>query len=725
MSRLLVVSNRLPVSIEQRKNSFNIKPSVGGLATGLGSFYKSYDSSWLGWCGITSDNLSKNKINDIEIKLKNDYSNIPLFLTENEVNKYYYGFCNRTIWPLFHCFTQYVIYDEKQWECYKKVNKKFCDAIIKIAEPGDNIWINDYHLMLLPTMLRKELPDARISFFLHIPFPPFEIFHLIPWRKEILEGLLGADLIGFHIYDYVHNFLDSVYNILGYDHTLGEIINNDRILKVDSFPMGIDYERYANAIELNEVRRNMALIRRRMGKYKLILSVDRLDYTKGIIQRLEAFEQFLDKYPEYQGKVSLIQVSAPSRTKVYYYQQLKKEVDELVGRINGKYRTFDWNPIWYFYRSFPLENMAALYNMADIALVTPIKDGMNLIAKEFVATKSNDKGVLILSEMAGAAKEMSEAIIVNPNDTNEVIEAIHQAIEMNEDEQIKRNKQMQFRLKRYNVRRWAEDFMDSLDNIKNHQNQLTSKYLNIEVINKIVQDYSLAHNRLLALDLDGTLIPSNLEGYTPDKELLNLLKKLSNNSKNKIVILSGRQKYDLEQNFANINVGLIAEHGALIKRNGEWENIEPLDNDWMVKILPIIEFYMDRTPRSFIQQKEFSIVWNYKNVNKKLADIRSIELKNTLKNMALSTNMNLNILQGAKFIEIKQAGINKDRALSFWLDEKNWDFILTAGDDITDESLFEVLPNYSYSIKVGLTPTEAKWYIDSSEKLIRLLKKFK
>ncbi|MDN5356287.1 MAG: trehalose 6-phosphate synthase/phosphatase [Rikenellaceae bacterium] len=725
MSRLLVVSNRLPVSIEQRKNSFNIKPSVGGLATGLGSFYKSYDSSWLGWCGITSDNLSKNKINDIEIKLKNDYSNIPLFLTENEVNKYYYGFCNRTIWPLFHCFTQYVIYDEKQWECYKKVNKKFCDAIIKIAEPDDNIWINDYHLMLLPTMLRKELPDAKISFFLHIPFPPFEIFHLIPWRKEILEGLLGADLIGFHIYDYVHNFLDSVYNILGYDHTLGEIITNDRILKVDSFPMGIDYERYANAIELNEVRRNMALIRRRMGKYKLILSVDRLDYTKGIIQRLEAFEQFLDKYPEYQGKVSLIQVSAPSRTKVYYYQQLKKEVDELVGRINGKYRTFDWNPIWYFYRSFPLENMAALYNMADIALVTPIKDGMNLIAKEFVATKSNDKGVLILSEMAGAAKEMSEAIIVNPNDTNEVIEAIHQAIEMNEDEQIRRNKQMQFRLKRYNVRRWAEDFMDSLDNIKNRQNQLTSKYLNNEVINKIVQDYSIASNRLLALDLDGTLIPSNIEGYTPDKELLDLLKKLSNNPKNKIVILSGRQKYDLEQNFANINVGLIAEHGALIKRNGEWENIEPMDTDWMTKILPIIEFYVDRTPRSFIQQKEFSIVWNYKNVNKKLADIRSIELKNTLKNMALSTNMNLNILQGAKFIEIKQAGINKDRALSFWLDEKNWDFILAAGDDITDESVFEVLPHNSYSIKVGLTPTEAKWYIDSSEKLIRLLKKLK
>lgn len=725
MSRLLVVSNRLPVSIEQRKNSFNIKPSVGGLATGLGSFYKSYDSSWLGWCGITSDNLSKNKINDIEIKLKNDYSNIPLFLTENEVNKYYYGFCNRTIWPLFHCFTQYVIYDEKQWECYKKVNKKFCDAIIKIAEPDDNIWINDYHLMLLPTMLRKELPDAKISFFLHIPFPPFEIFHLIPWRKEILEGLLGADLIGFHIYDYVHNFLDSVYNILGYDHTLGEIITNDRILKVDSFPMGIDYERYANAIELNEVRRNMALIRRRMGKYKLILSVDRLDYTKGIIQRLEAFEQFLDKYPEYQGKVSLIQVSAPSRTKVYYYQQLKKEVDELVGRINGKYRTFDWNPIWYFYRSFPLENMAALYNMADIALVTPIKDGMNLIAKEFVATKSNDKGVLILSEMAGAAKEMSEAIIVNPNDTNEVIEAIHQAIEMNEDEQIRRNKQMQFRLKRYNVRRWAEDFMDSLDNIKNRQNQLTSKYLNNEVINKIVQDYSIASNRLLALDLDGTLIPSNIEGYTPDKELLDLLKKLSNNPKNKIVILSGRQKYDLEQNFANIKVGLIAEHGALIKRNGEWENIEPLDTDWMTKILPIIEFYVDRTPRSFIQQKEFSIVWNYKNVNKKLADIRSIELKNTLKNMALSTNMNLNILQGAKFIEIKQAGINKDRALSFWLDEKNWDFILAAGDDITDESVFEVLPHNSYSIKVGLTPTEAKWYIDSSEKLIRLLKKLK
>ena len=573
------------------------------------------------------------------------------------------------------------------------------------------------------------MPDATIGFFLHIPFPPFEIFHLLPWRKEILESLLYADLIGFHTYDYVYHFLNSIHRILGYEHNIGQITTENRVVKVDSFPMGIDYKRYANSINIPEVRRKANRIRKKIGNRKIIISIDRLDYTKGVLKRLEAFNSFLEKNPDYKEKVTFIHAAAPSRTKVEHYHLLKKQVDELVGKINGKHGTIGWVPVWYLYRSLPFNDITALYNAADIALVTPLKDGMNLIAKEFIATKSNGKGVLILSEMAGAAKELGEAIIVNPNDREEIVDSIKKALEMPDEEQKENNRIMQRRLQRYNVERWAKDFMEGLSYIKEVQQQFHSKKLTDKIKKNLINNYSKSNNRLLLLDYDGTLVPfaSRPEKAKPDNELLTILKSLSLDTKNKVVIVSGRDKVILDKWFGKINAGLIAEHGAWIREEGkDWETIEPLQNNWKEKILPILEYYVDRTPGTFIEEKEFSLVWHYRRVDNKLASVRSIELKNDL--LHFTANLNLDVLEGNKVIEIKKADINKGRAVLKWISgqntlrKKGWDFILSIGDDLTDEDVFAVLPESAYSIKVRLGPSRARFNLDSVKDVRLLIK---
>ncbi|MFW6117700.1 MAG: trehalose-6-phosphate synthase, partial [Thermoproteota archaeon] len=335
MKKLLIVSNRLPVTIQKKDDTFNFKPSVGGLATGLSSFYKKRNSRWIGWGDISPSELNSDEKRRIKEKLSSDYDSYPVFLPKEDVDRYYYGFCNKTIWPLFHGFTQYAVYDKGLWTSYKRVNKKFANTIAEIAETGDTIWIHDYHLLILPRLLREKLEDATIGFFLHTPFPPCEVFRLLPWRKEILDSLLNSDLIGFHTYTYVQNFLSAIRRLRGYEHTLGRIRTDSRIVKVDSFPMGIDYDRFTEITNKPEVKKEIKEIRKEIETKKTIFSIDRLDYTKGIPQRLEAFDLFLEKYPEYKEKVTLILSASPSRTRVEQYKTLKREVDELISKING------------------------------------------------------------------------------------------------------------------------------------------------------------------------------------------------------------------------------------------------------------------------------------------------------------------------------------------------------------------------------------------------------
>ncbi|MCK5279130.1 MAG: trehalose-6-phosphate synthase, partial [Cyclobacteriaceae bacterium] len=376
MGKTIIVSNRLPVKIIHEEDSFYYVPSEGGLATGLNSIYKKGNNLWVGWPG---QNIKKQEEKEQVTKdLKKD-NMIPVFLSKKLIENFYEGFSNDTIWPIFHYFLQFANFDRNFFDAYIEANKIFCSAVLDVAEDGDTIWIHDYQLLLLPQMVRERLPNAAIGFFQHIPFPSFEVFRMMPWRKKILRGMLGADLVGFHTYDDMRHFLSSVSRLVGIPNSRGRIETGNRIIEVDSFPMGIDYNKYAITAASPKTIDQEIKFRAALGNQKLIISIDRLDYSKGLPKRLEAFELFLKKYPEFQEKVSIIMIVVPSRDNVGQYKDLKEEVDLLVGRINGNFGKLTWTPIHYFYRSYSLESLSAFYRMAHVALVTPMRDGMNLV----------------------------------------------------------------------------------------------------------------------------------------------------------------------------------------------------------------------------------------------------------------------------------------------------------------------------------------------------------
>ncbi|MBN2283269.1 MAG: bifunctional alpha,alpha-trehalose-phosphate synthase (UDP-forming)/trehalose-phosphatase [Deltaproteobacteria bacterium] len=724
MKRILIVSNRLPVTIEKRKGTFYYRQSAGGVATGLSSFYQSHESVWVGWPGIASDKLGGDEKELITERLKSEFNCHPLFLSQRDVSLYYEGFSNKTVWPLFHYFPQFVVHDTRYWQAYRHVNERFSHEVSEILREDDLIWVHDYQLMLVPQFIREENPEVTIGYFHHIPFPSYELFRMLPWRRQLLEGLVGSDLIGFHTYDYARHFLSSVHRVLGYDNNLGQFTAGNRRIRVDTFPMGIDYERFAKAIENPKVQRDLHNFRKRLHGYRIILSVDRLDYTKGIPLRLEAYDEFLKEHPEFREQVVLILLAVPSRTKVEHYEQLKRHIDELVGMINGKYGTIGWTPIWYLYRSLPFTTLNALYNLADVCLVTPVRDGMNLIAKEYLASKTDGAGVLILSEMAGAAKELGESIIVNPNNREEVTDALVRALKMSENERVQQNRVMRSRLQRYTVSRWAGEFIERLEDVKDRQREMRSNELIDSSRQALLADCRRASKRLLLLDYDGTLVPFHHkpEEAKPGKDLMRLIIDLANAPGNRTVIISGRDRKVLDDWFGKLPVGLVAEHGAWI-RDGTWEMAEPLNDDWKAEIYPTIELYMDRTPGSFIEEKEYSLVWHYRKTSSELSTIRVRELIDDL--MHLTANLDLQILEGNKVVEIKHRGINKGRMAMHWIAKHEWDFILAIGDDRTDEDMFSVIPKWGYSLKVGLGPTSARFNLKSQNDVISLLEELR
>ncbi|MDC1331378.1 trehalose-6-phosphate synthase, partial [bacterium] len=405
MGKTIIISNRLPVKIEQENNELVYKASEGGLATGLNSVFKQGNNLWVGWPGLA---IEKAQEEEVHAKLIEQHMK-PVFLSSEEIEDFYEGFSNETLWPNFHYFNQYTVYKEELWLAYQRVNQKFAEIVSEELEEDDTVWIHDYQLLLLPQLIRAISPNATIGFFLHIPFPSYESFRLLPWRRQLLNGMLGADFLGFHTYDDMRHFLSSVNRLAGLGNSNGTIKVKNRLIKADALPMGIDYEKYAASAQDPETLAREARYRESIGTVQIILSIDRLDYSKGIPQRLRAFELFLSKYPDFKEKVSLFMVVVPSRDSVSKYKQLKEEIDLLVGRINGQFSKLNWTPIHYFYRSFPLPALSAFYRISDVALVSPMRDGMNLVCKEYVASRLDKKGVLILSEMAGASKELSDA----------------------------------------------------------------------------------------------------------------------------------------------------------------------------------------------------------------------------------------------------------------------------------------------------------------------------
>jgi len=726
--RLIVVSNRLPVIVNATDSGYNYSPSVGGLATSINALRSEIEMLWLGTPGVNITNPANQA--KVRQELREKFDSIPVFLEEATFDAYYNGFSNGSLWPLFHYFPQHAHYDSDEWHAYQTINRNFSEAILEIAKPSDSIWVHDYHLMLLPDLLHKSLPDATIGYFLHIPFPSYEIFRMLPWREEILHGVAGADLIGFHTFGYARHFLSSLLRILGLEQEFGWVTRGDRRIKVDTFPLGVDVKRFEDAGRSDEVQKELDNLREQVGDCKVILSVDRLDFTKGILERLRAFENFLRNNEDWQGKVQLISLLVPSRTRVPEYQTLKRQVDELIGKVNGEFGQPGWTPITYLYRSVPFEQLISLYLIADIALVTPLRDGMNLVAKEYLASRPDGSGVLMLSETAGAAEELGEAIIVNPHDEEEMVEGLHQALTMSLDEQCDRNHVMRRRLERYDTMRWARDFIHELESLRAARRTRLPRRLRGEALEDLLRSYKRAKRRLFLLDYDGTLVPfaSTPEGASPDPGLIQLLKQVTEDDKNTLVAISGRDVDTLEEWLGEVGIDLVAEHGAHVRmaEHGTWENtVQGVEEGWKDKLRPVFDVFVDRTPGSLLEEKGAALVWHYRRSEPGLGSQRAAELTEALEGYVANTS--LHILQGHKVVEVKPSSVSKGRAAQPWIHaKKKYDFIIAVGDDVTDEALFEVVPEDQWTVKVGIPETsQAKYYVSNSQEVRELLQTLK
>lgn len=462
--KIIIASNRIPCNISGGKGDIKYKKSVGGLVTALDPILSRNGGLWIGWDGQTGENVYGNKKICITDSCGNTaYSVKCINLTRKENRGYYHGFSNRSIWPLFHGFIFQSYFNLDYWKTYVSVNKKFSKSILQEAGENDLIWIQDYHLTILPEMLRQTNSGLKILFFLHIPFPNYEIFRVLPWNKQVLSGLLGCDLLGFQTRADRINFLVSCKELLDekVDFKKSVVFHDDREINVKNFPISIDYEGFNKLVKRNSAERLIKNIKKIDSNIKLIMSVERLDYTKGIKERLLSIERFFTKYPFYKKKVIFLQISVPSRIKIREYISLKKEIDELVGRINGKFADELWNPVHYMYKALPQPKLAALYKASDICLVTPLRDGMNLVAKEYVSCKIEENGALILSKFAGAAEEMGKyAILVNPYDIEEVADSIYKALNLRWNTRKKMMSELRKIVKHNDIFRWAANFLD-------------------------------------------------------------------------------------------------------------------------------------------------------------------------------------------------------------------------------------------------------------------------
>jgi len=719
--KLIIIANRLPLKVSKNTNDeFEFIRSEGGLTTGLDSLEINLEKHWVGWPGT---NVETDEEQSIISEHLEKFHFHPVFLTPDQIQNHYEGYSNSTLWPLCHYFNTFVDHNPAYWIGYQEVNKIFCDIALKFIEPGDVVWVQDYQLMLLPQMLRMSGVDMNIGYFHHIPFPTYELMRVLPQRAELVSGLLGADLIGFHTHDYMRHFVSACERILDVRFDLDHVALDNRIAYADVFPMGINYALYNEAPLLPEIQEKSKELKHKFGDRKLILSVDRLDYSKGILSRIKGFERFLELYPEYHEKTSLVMIVVPSRDNVESYYELKTKIDEAIGAINGKFSNIDWTPVYYFYHSFDFNELVAMYHIADVALVTPLRDGMNLVAKEFVAAKRDKPGVLILSEMAGAAIELSDALIINPNDTDMLAQSICDALEMPEEQQLLNMSNMQRKVSKRTVNYWANNFITQLLNIRQNTDNVNSERIDDTIISNIKSAYNTTSKRLIILDYDGTLaaFKKRPEDAFPDDTLYAVLNQLCADERNKVVISSGRDHQTLEKWFGSVNLSMAAEHGAYYKENGVWHRNIPEEKPWNYEITDILQLFVEKTPRSMIEEKETTLVWHYRNVDGWLASLREQQLINTL--IEPCSRMGLQIMRGNKIVEIKSPMHTKGSEAKRLMQLDNYDFVLAMGDDTTDEDMFRALPDTAYTIKVGNMSQVARYNLRSQSKSLPFLRK--
>jgi trehalose 6-phosphate synthase/phosphatase len=695
--RVLIVSNRLPITVTRVDGELQMNPSAGGLATGLSGIHGSGRSVWIGWSGYSGpvDDLDRAALERAYLR----HNVRAIALNVDEVERYYESFCNGVLWPVFHYLIGQLPLEVQDFELYEAINRRFADAVIAEYRPGDIIWVHDYQLMLVPRMIREQLEDAPIGYFHHIPFPSSEVFRALPVRDQLLEGLLGADLIGFHTPSYVRNFASSALVRLGVATDVDRLRWQRRTVRLGVFPMGVAAAHFDAVSRTPEVLAQVDALRK-PDDMRLLVGIDRLDYTKGIPRRLLAFERFLREHPEMAGRVRLIQVAVPSRQNVDAYQEYRSQVDTIIGRIHGAFATPSWVPINYIYRGLPADEIVTLYRAADVMLVTPLRDGMNLVAKEFVASRSDEDGVLLLSEFAGADTELAEAVHVNPFDTIGMAEAYHRAVVMPKDERAARMRALRRRVMRFDVHRWAGAFLDVLAKAGPDQRAIDTPS-SPGAITVTAQRISGAKALVLLLDYDGCLVPFAPvpELAQPDAEVLRLLRALAARPRTQVHIVSGRKRDDIRRWFGEFRIWLHGEHGVWTRQPGGTEQVVAVDASWKERVLPILLDHADRTPGALVEDKPAGLAWHFRMADPHYGPAQANELRKHL--TELLSNMPVEIVPGHAVIELRPHGVNKGRVVPAIVENNPDALVVAVGDDATDEDMFAALPPAGISIRVG------------------------
>lgn len=711
--RLLIVSNRLPVRIRHDGDTCRVEPSGGGLASGVRAAHQPGRSLWIGWPGDTLVGMPGAR-HDLDARLAAE-GLVPVHLSPQAIRRYYDGFCNGVLWPLCHYLLDRVPAAGEDWKAYRDANEVFADAVASVYRPGDTIWIHDYHLLLLPGLLRTRLPGARIGFFLHIPFPSSELFRTLPQRDDLLEGVLGADLVGFHTDAYLRHFIVALRHLVGLAPADNAVALGDRLVRLGCFPMGVDAAAFERIASDAGVVAEAVAIREDAGDRRLLLGVDRLDYTKGIPRRLLAFERFLDRHPSLAGHIRFVQLAVPSRGGTGAYQAFRTHVEEIVGRINGRFGSVGDVPVYYLHRSITREALVALFRAADVMMVTPVRDGMNLVAKEFVASRTDEDGVLILSEFAGAAAELTEAIVVNPFDIDGVADAIGRALAMPADESRRRMRTMRTRVARHDVHRWVADFLGALDAATRSRAGTPEPAAVVDQLGDRLIEMLGVGPLVLALDYDGTLVPlaRSPELAAPDADLQGLLRRLAAVPGVAVHVVSGRPAATLQRWMGEWPVALWAEHGLVTRPAGarDWTTVVDAPRDWMDQAHAMMSEAAASAPGAVVERKTASIAWHYRRVDPPLGDERAAALMRSLE--ACFGDGPVGVLSGHRVIEVRPRTVHKGLVATRLRDARApHPPIVAIGDDQTDEDLFRALRPGDLAIRVGGGESHASWRLD-------------
>src|SRR6266851_541195 len=725
-ARLIVVSNRLPLTLQRTETGWATARSSGGLASAMNPFLRRGGGDWIGWAGDAAEQDNPER-RAILVEWAEKERCFAVDLPEEVAAGFYEGYANQTLWPVFHNFPSQLRFDAKSWEAYVEANRIFANKVVERYKPNDLIWVHDYHLMLLPQMLREKLPDAAIGFFLHIPFPSSEIFPVLPRREELLEGLIGADLLAFQTHGHLQQFRAALLRVLGMESKIAELAVGSRPVRLEALPIGIAPEEYTQLLNGDDktAQHYAEWVERYRGR-KVLLAVDRLDYTKGVPERLRAYAHLLRSSPGLKEKVVLIQIAVPTRETIDTYQDLRTEVNRLVGEINGKLGTPEWTPLVYINRSIERSELVGLYKLLDVCWIGSLRDGMNLVAKEYVACKPEGDGVLVLSEFAGAAAEMGEALLINPFDENRTAETIGRALALDEQERRLRMTALHNRVLRNDVFHWGDRFLVALQEAVLQRGRYADTQPQRLRPSEIHDAYVHADRRLLIFDYDGTLVPfaRRPQQAVPPVSVLDLLNAMAADSKNRVVLISGRSPENLGRWFGTVQgLWLVAEHGAELKDPSAptWEALRPQStSDWKATVMPILEHFVDRTPGSFVEEKKYALVWHYRMAEPEFGEWLANELVSMLEAMLAETE--LRAFRGEKIIEVRPVWVNEAEAFERLLAaQPEPDFLFAAGDDRTDEDLFERITGEAWTVHVGSGPTKAAFSVPDFESVRKLL----